>query len=193
MKKLLTIFCALAAILLTGCDNELDERTTLTFIGDSFVARWDLQNSFSSLATTNMGRSGAHIDYIEQHAGQMTGKNVVVIIGTNESFLMAENMRDGYVDKYLSAILGLDAKKVYLYDVFPRAFAGDRGTINSDIRAFNAVIAEKVKSYPQITYLQVYDLLAGDHDGINPEYYMDGLHINPQGYEILADKLFKYL
>lgn len=184
----------LAATLLAGCDSALDDRTTLHFVGDSLVARWDLQNSFSSLATYNLGRSGAGIAYIESLAGQLAGKNAVILIGTNDNLLMIgdDSLRD-YSQRYLAAIEALGAERVYLYSVPPRDFAGDRATVNDDISRFNTLIETLTADSPHITYIGVYDDFVGDDGKICLEYYNDRLHLSPQGYEILTQKLFDRL
>lgn len=189
---ILRYFLVLAVSLLSACDSQLDEETTLSFVGDSIIARWDLQSSFSSWITYNLGVSGSGIGYIEDLSGRMTGRNVVLLIGTNDSRLMADpETRREYEEKYVDAIVGLRAEKTYLFEVLPRDFSGDDPAVNDHIRAFNEEIAAKISAFPSITYLKVYDDFTGADGKIREEYYNDGLHLSPQGYEILASCLFK--
>lgn len=178
---------------MSGCDHGLDDNVRLTFIGDSIIAGWDLQHSFSSMITYNMGVSGSRIDYIESLAGTMSGKNIVVIAGTNDSQLMMDETRDEYVERYLRAIDDLCATRVYLFEILPRHASYDRIDINVDIMKFNAAIRTALRDYPQITYIPAYSDFTGDYGGINPEYYIDGLHPNTLGYRILSANLMKAL
>lgn len=187
--KFLLTFIVLS---LFGCNTELDKRTTLTFVGDSIIARWDLQSYFSSLITYNQGRSGEGIKYIESLAGKMKGKNVVIMIGTNDSYMMREEpYRSDYVDRYISAINGMDAEVVYLFEVLPREFAGDDVDINQYIPAFNNEVAEKIKDYSNVRYIKVFDKFVDDNRRIIYRFYNDGLHLSPEGYEVLANALFE--
>ena len=189
--KLLLLFVALS---LGACNSDLDKSTTLTFTGDSIIARWDLQSYFSSLITYNKGRSGAGIPYIESMAEQMKGKNVVVMIGTNDSFMMRDAAtRAEYVDRYVSAINALGADRVYLFEVLPRAFVIDDEYTNQDIRNFNAEVAEKIKDYGNFVYLKVYDKFLDKNNRIIYGYFSDGLHLRPEGYEVLRNALFNKL
>lgn len=190
MKNIiLSIIVAISCGILSGCNDELDRRTTLTFVGDSLIARWDLQQYFSSFVTTNMGKSGAGLDYIFSLKGTMTGRNIVVMIGTNNSYEMTAGKREAYAERYIEAILALNADTVYLYSVLPRYCSGDAPNINDNIKAFNEIVKLKVAEYRHIAYIEVYDEFIGDYHGINPQYYNDGLHLSFAGYEILHNKL----
>lgn len=177
-----------------SCDKQLDEQTTLTFIGDSLIARWDLQSYFSSLITYNRGLSGAGIWHVESMEGMMKGKNVVVMIGTNDYYYMntPEN-RLQYEDRYMVALKGLKADKIYLYEVLPRDCDSDPEWINEAIRTFNADIAVRVAEEPDIVYIKVYDSFLGKDGRIIELYYGDRLHLSEPGYEILANSLFSKL
>ncbi|MDE6377561.1 MAG: hypothetical protein K2K72_02325 [Duncaniella sp.] len=189
--KILLTFIVMS---LCACNSDLDKRTTFTFTGDSIIECWDLQSYFSSLITYNRGRSGAGIPYIESMAGQMKGKNVVVMIGTNDSFMMRDAAtRAEYVDRYVSAINALGAGTVYLFEVLPREFVIDDKYTNQDIRNFNAEVAGKIKDYGNFVYLKVYDKFLDGDGRIIYEYYSDGLHLSPEGYEVLGNALFNRL
>lgn len=192
MTKLLKyLFILIVAITVPSCeDKEAD--TTIDFIGDSLIARWDLPSYFPSRMVENYGKSGATIDYLEQYAGSFVGRTVVVEIGTNDSWQMAPQHVETYSRRYMEAVTGLGAKKVYLFSVLPRDFKNDVPDTNRDILNFNAIIKQKVNDYPQITYLDVYSDFMLDGKP-NPGLYNDRLHLSPAGYEILASALDKAL
>ena len=193
-RRQLYPFLTVFAMLFAACNDDLDRKTTLTFTGDSIIARWDLQNYFSSLATTNLGVSGAGIDYIESLSGRMKGLNVVIMIGTNDNYMFHdEGPRKEYEVRYMAALDALEAETIYLYEVLPREFNNQDAVLNDYIRLFNNEIAEFVAERPSIVYLQVFDSFIDTGNHINQQYYNDGLHLSPEGYEILADALFNEL
>lgn len=191
MKPLRYIVLLITALALLACrDEKRDGR--LCFVGDSIVARWDVAASFPSRRVENYGRSGAGIGYIESLAGDFAEKEIVVLIGTNDSPLMTDRLRKTYAERYIDAILALGASHIYLYSVLPRDFAVDRDEINDDILKFNGLIQTLAADIPSITYLNVYpDFLRNGN--INPQYYNDGLHLSPYGYEILDAALLNAL
>ena len=178
-------------LLITGCNPELDDKTTLTFIGDSIIARWDLQSSFSSLITYNKGVSGSGISYIEELSGKLSGRNIVILSGTNDNHLMKDqDSRKSYALRYIDAINSLKAEKIYLYEVLPREFKDENFIINENIRLFNNEINELISNNERIVYLKVFDNFLNDSGHINWQFYYDGLHLNSEGYNILANALF---
>lgn len=190
-KYLKYLFILLIAAISPACeDKEAD--TTLDFIGDSLVARWDLPACFPSRMVENYGKSGATIGYLEQYAGYFVGRIVVIEIGTNDSWQMAPQHVEAYSRRYIEAVIGLGAKKVYLFSVLPRDLKNDAPDTNRNILNFNAIIKQKVKEYPQITYLDVYPGFLIDGKP-NPGLYNDRLHLSPAGYEILSAALDKAL
>lgn len=176
----------LCAMTMVSCDDSLDR--TLYFTGDSIIARWDLSESFPSYICYNNGKSGAGIGYIESQAGSYTGKDVVVMIGTNDNWMMRTEELEAYATRYVNAVLALNAKKVFLYSVLPRDFGNDRSEVNSDIFKFNHLIDKMVIDKHSIIYLQVYDDFMRDGKP-NQQLYNDGLHLSPYGYEILKINL----
>lgn len=189
LRDILVAFAAL--VLMSSCSDDVKD-ARLDFIGDSIVARWDLAEYFPSRLVYNYGKSGAGIEYIESLAGRFAGRNVVVMIGTNNNYLFVESEREDYARKYVDAINALDAKRVYLYSVLPRDFTSDRDDVNDDIAEFNAVVKRMVESMPAIVYMDVYDDFL--HDGkIDFQLYSDKLHLSPYGYEILTKTLLHEL
>lgn len=189
LRDILVAFAAL--VLLSSCSDDVKD-ARLDFVGDSIVARWDLAEYFPSRLVYNYGKSGAGIEYIESLAGRFAGRNVVVMIGTNNNYLFVESEREDYARKYVDAINALDAKRVYLYSVLPRDFTSDRDDVNDDIAEFNAVVKRMVESMPAIVYMDVYDDFL--HDGkIDLQLYSDKLHLSPYGYEILTKTLLHEL
>lgn len=175
----------------SSCGDKPEDRL-LCFIGDSQVERWDLPAYFPSRRVENFGYCGSGIDYLESYAGEFRGKDVVVLSGTNNTNFFNENDREAFVDRYVDAILALEARKIYLYSILPRDFKNDYRGVNDYILAFNRIVKEKVREYPSIVYLDVYDkFMCGGK--INPQLYTDRLHLTIYGYEILTRSLIKAL
>lgn len=168
------------------------EDSTIDFVGDSIVARWDINADFPSYYVYNYGVGGSGINLIESYRSKFQGNDVVVLTGTNDNPLFTNSRRKEYAQRYVSSILGLTEKQVYLFSVLPRNFKGDRNEINNDIKEFNNLVYELVKDIDRVTYLDVFEDFMKDGD-INYKYFSDSLHPNIFGYEILSQKLLKSL
>lgn len=185
------IICLLAPFTLISCDSPQSD-PIINFVGDSIVARWDINQDFPSYCVYNHGVGGSGIELLENYSHKFLGQDVVVIAGTNDNNLLIEDQRDDYAKRYLSSVLSLTDHNIYLYSLLPRDFTGDRTNINDDIQAFNAIIRNFVEDIDRVVYIDVFsDFINGGN--IDYTYYSDGLHLNSIGYEILTQKLLKEL
>lgn len=184
----------MACSIFSSCSSS-DEQE-LIFIGDSLIANWDVERFFPSFAIKNYGLSGSGIDHIEDYAHCFEGKEVVVIIGTNDWSYYKTNdagKLNEYANRYVNAISNLDAATVFLFSIFPRHSESDSENINDYIRALNCCIRETIKSKTtNIIYIDAFDDMMKNGD-ICWELTYDGLHLNSFGYLLLKSKLNVYL
>lgn len=187
------IYITMILLILSSCST-LDFQE-LYFLGSSSIERWDVQYYFPNYITYNKGKSGAKIDYIEEFAGKFREKNVVIYIGTNDINYQIRNHVDELTDRFINAYNGLEAKRIYLYSLFPNNNIENDNQIeqNDLIDEVNDSIRNKVsKKCPQIVYLDVHDKLT--YKGkLNMQYSYDGLHLNNEGYEIISQYLINEL
>ena len=190
MKRITKLMYLLSVLFIVSCSTEDDCR--LTFVGDSIVARWDLEEYFPTYMTENDGISGAGIGKIKELAHMYLGKDIVVLIGTNDVAGISDETLDVYSKDYITSIVELDAKKIYLFSILPRDFKSDIDGINERISKLNALIAERAGNYAAITYINMFEEFYKDGT-LNIELSYDGLHLSPYGYEKLSNSLKKYL
>lgn len=182
---LLSVLAALAAC--TG-----DDYRPLAFVGDSHVARWDVQASFPSFATENHGISGRRLDYIESKAHAFKGKDLVVIIGTNDVMQLEESVEE-YAERYVDAIAALGAERTFLFSIFPRSSTVWKDGSEKTAAANAAIRRQLEAAAPDIVYIDVFPDLLDEGGGLNPNLSCDGVHLNSYGYEILTSKLIEQL
>lgn len=181
------------AVGLTACDKDED---TYSFIGDSIVTRWDLQASFPTLITRNLGKSGSGVAYLEASHGKLKGEIATVICGTNDyRSITSDEAAADYATRYVAALDGLGAKRLYVFPVLPRAFKSDDAMTLPTIEKLNKAIESELTAAgnPSIIYLNVYSKFLNDKGSLNMNLSYDGLHLNPQGYEILSSELKKHI
>lgn len=177
----------------TSCGDEPD--TEVFFVGDSLVEFWDAGRSFPTLRFRNLGRAGAGIAYLGELGDRVAGREVVLLIGTNDAWQMVSDGVEDYADRYIAAARGLKAGKIYLFSVLPRTLTTDTEELREAIPLFNSVIRGRLVEFGcEVAYVDVYDRMRdGNSRGIRPELSPDGIHLNSYGYEILTEELWKKL
>lgn len=132
-------------------NKSIEQFVSVDFVGDSMIERWDLSDYFETWHTRNFGKSGAGIDYLEMLQGRFVNRRIVVIIGINDSIYFSEQELDGYVARYIDAIRGLGADKIYLFSVLPCNF-----NRNDEIESFNSAVKQRIKPYDDMVYIDAY-------------------------------------
>lgn len=189
MHLICRLVMAVCLVGLVGCESDNDRM--LYFAGDSIAYNWPVEECFPSIITDNRAMRGSGIARIEEQLVEFAGKEVVIIVGTNDLWLAREDM-EAYVERYVTAIGNLKASKVYLFPILPRSSESDPVEQHDFIFALNQLIRCRADILPEVVYVDVYDEFLYER-GLNPAYTVDGLHLSRDGYRILTDKLFGLL
>lgn len=182
--------------LASSCSD--DGVSELCFVGDSLVAGWDVKSSFPTRVVRNDGVSGAHLEDILTWNLDYRGKDVVMLIGTNNlgyEFIDEQTRPQfiaDFVEEYRHTIETLAPRRVFVISILPRSAENDDKNISLYIRELNAALEQMVAALGYGTFVDVYDyfLYKG---GMNMNYSLDGLHLNDLGYNILNVRLSKEL
>ena len=181
---------------LGACSN--DESTELCFVGDSLVAGWDTYSAFPTRIVRNDGVGGAHLEDLLTWNLDYRGKDVVMLVGTNNmgSAILNDNTRPqfiaDFVEEYRHTIETWAPRRVFVISILPRNFKNDNERLYSCIQELNLALSQMVESLDYGTFVDVYDYFL--YEGkLNMDYSLDGLHLNDLGYNILNVRLAKEL
>lgn len=193
MKKLFTIITMMAAML-GSCGSDSDLNKVLCFVGDSLIARWDLNFFFPARLTRNDGVSGSGVQYLESLGGKYAGGRVVVLSGTNDLALVPLGDEQAYAERFVEAVSNLGAERVIVISIPPRSknWCHNELDDNTRIKSMNACIARQCGTRPNFTYVDVFDQLVSD-GFLYGGYTHDGLHLSEPGYEIITKNLKNFL
>lgn len=180
--KVGTLYMLIFSIFLAACSKELDNE--IYFVGDSLIARWDLQKSFPTCETHNDGVSGTGIRYIESKKNTYHNCTIVALSGTNDVFSERSDL-ESYVFRYINALKTTGASSVYILSIPPRLY--NENDINKYIVSLNRLLQEQCKR-SGMTFVDVYDDLCRE-ETLNSQYTLDGIHLNEYGYEIITKKI----
>ncbi len=175
----------------------------LLFLGDSITAGWPrarqlFDERYGKYDVANFGIGGDRTQHVlwRIENGELDGispKVVVLMIGTNNSGLPAEQMTAG-VTKIVEAIHAkLPNTKVLLLGIFPRSekatdAKGDPSPIRVKLQQVNANLA-KLDDGKQTRYLEIWKQFLGEDGSLSKEIMPDFLHPSAKGYQIWADTM----
>jgi len=161
----------------------------LSFIGSSHIAYWILDKHFADQEYNSYGMPGAGIDYIERFNIDVSDSVAVIMIGTNDLYIVNDRNMDQYATRYINAISNIKTKATYLVSILPRNDYPDSTSLNRFIARLNDSIMPKTIERG-IHYIDVFPLLL-NHGRMDESITFDDLHLNDKGYDILAEQVRK--
>ena len=82
--------------------------------------------------------------------------------------------------------------EVYLLSVYP---VSEKSQYASKVKIRNNTTVRELNQQlavlPGVTYVDFFDYLTDDMGQLNDNYTTDGLHLSPQGYQVLAEPIIK--
>lgn len=173
-------------LFLPGCSNDSSEK--LIFIGDSLIRNWDTEKYIPFLNTENRGVDGYRMEDCNNIKVNDKEAIVVLLIGTNDLITSNDTKyAEEFSEKYIELVNGFTCKRIVCISILPKD-----GFNYKIIHEINKCIESKLKSQRNCIFLNVAEdfLYNGE---MNPEYTVDGIHLNSKGYDLLSSKLCEVL
>lgn len=172
----------------------------IVFVGDSITQDFPIHDYFSGMLVYNRGIGGdttvGLLSRLNESIFELQPRTVVLLIGTNDFALLKttpEQVRDNMKTIVSQIKAMLPSANIILESIYPvnpaldRFSVGDRS--NRIIRETNRLL----KSLRDVTYVDLAVLLANEAGDLSPEFTVEGLHINQNGYALIAKTLKPYL
>ena len=173
------------------------------FLGDSLTEYYDLDKYYKDLPVVNSGISGNITEDIlndmDHRVYQYNPSKVFLLIGTND---IQKGISSSEIVDHIKEILtdihdNRPYAELYLESLYPVDEDKDasRDRTNEEIIEIN----KKLKKYckdKDIVYIDLFQELVDEEDEnirIKDEYSEDGLHLTDEGYEVVTNKIMKYL
>lgn len=172
------------------------------FLGDSITDFYDLNKYFPNQPVVNSGISGNTTEDIlndmNHRIYQYNPSHIFLLIGTND--IANGKSPDEVVTNIKEIVNQVKEKKqivtFYIESIYPvndtvnKSIVGQRN--NEDIIEINNQL-KKFCEENEITYIDMFSILADDNGNLKEEYTKDGLHISDIGYERITKELETYL
>lgn len=176
------------------------------FLGDSITDYYDLDKYFEDLPVVNSGINGNTTEDIlndmRNRVYIYNPSKVFILIGVNDLIKdisceetvdnikhIIEDIKENrpYCEIYLESIYPINDSDVDEVDL---DMVDNRS--NEDIKNINKEL-KKLAKEEKITYIDLYDELADKDGKLKLDYTTEGLHISDKGYEVITNKLIKYI
>jgi len=197
------ILLALALACLFACSSDPEPNNEpVCFVGDSITYGWDLEKHFPGLVTSKHAVAGAVVEDIDDwDVSDCKGKRTVFLMGINNIWSFTsdlegiEEVHDYFGKLFVHYAASLGGKPLLYVSVMPRILTGIQDTLYVDnVRKQNAVVKHKLDSLGvDYHYVDVFDDFLVEGNVLDTSLFVDGLHPNEKGYEILTAKLKPYL
>ena len=186
--------------------SENAEGGGVVFFGDSLTEMYDLDEHYPDLKVFNRGISGDTTDHmLKRLKGNVIALKPDVVIFLGGCNDLRHGAQEDVVLENISNIIAtlkseLDGVKVIVQSLYPINTRNDGIFKNipgectvEKLENVNAGIAALCEEYG-VTFVNMYPLLASSAGDIRPELVLpDGLHLRPNGYDLVTETLRPFL
>ncbi len=170
-------------------------KADIVFVGDSITARGEWQEFFPDQVVLNRGIDSDVTEGVRNRLSviiEAQPEKVFLMIGINDlrQGIPLETTLEHYGQVLDSLTAALPDCEVYVQSVLP--VHSSTGIPNADVQALNASIRELAIEH-DITYIDIYSLLADEDNDLPKAYSVDGVHMTGEGYGIWIEALKPYV
>jgi len=177
--------------------NKYSEPGGIVFVGDSITQDFNVYEYFPKYKVYNRGigadTSRGVLGRLNESVFELKPKKVFLNIGTNDFELINDGLDAIFsrikeiIEKISNSDKNLELYFISIYPVNPTISNSVGKRNNKDIKELN----NRISNIEGIKYLNIYDLLLKD-GYLNPDYTIEGLHMNQNGYEIIKNETIKH-
>lgn len=172
----------------------------IVFLGDSITQDFNVYELFAGRLVYNRGIGGdTTVGVLKRMDVSVYDLNpcvVVILIGTNDFALLQSSAQEIF-ERIKTIIQGihetLPQTKILLQSVYPVNETLDAMSVlprnNQAIDDLNQML----KTLDHVTYLDLNRILKDATGRFNPLFTLEGLHVSPQGYQLIRDEIEKIL
>ncbi|HHX80467.1 MAG TPA: lysophospholipase [Acholeplasmataceae bacterium] len=182
------------------------EKGKTVFLGDSLTEFFRIEEFFHQFNPYNRGiasdKTIGVLERLESNVIALKPSKVFLQIGTNDlnsKKQLRQNLLVNIKEILLRLKENLPNAQIYFISLYPvnrKAkffsifFVGKRK--NNDIAAINSEV-EAFCNDNNFVYIDIYNNLLDENGNLNKKYTIEGLHLNFEGYCLIASLLFPYL
>ena len=175
-------------------ENQKLDKGQIVFAGDSITEFFALKKYLGrDFPLVNRGVAGIDsvwlLEHLKEQILDLEPSKLVILIGIND-------IGRGYPVQDVVNIMTIRQEslytEIYLLSIFPVSERLEHAS-NVKIRN-NATVGERNQQLavlPGVTYVDLFDYLTDAQGQLNANYTTDGLYLNPQAYQVIAEPIIK--
>ena len=174
-----------------------DTKDEIIFLGNSISDNCEWSELFENPNVKNRGIGGDDTDGVLERIDEVLSsspKKVFILIGTND--LAYGKTVDHIIENYNKILDSISIKspdtEVFIQSVLPVDEAVHWTRKMSDIKLINGKLIE-ICDERGIVYIDLFPLFVNSENKLNPDYSIDGLHLNAAGYLLWKDYIIDYV
>ncbi|MBI9009919.1 MAG: lysophospholipase [Tenericutes bacterium] len=178
--------------------NKYSKPGGVVFLGDSITQDFNVYEYFPEHRVYNRGigadTSKGVLGRLNESVFQLKPKKVFLNIGTNDLDLIDDGIDAIFsriseiIEKIQNSDKNLILYFISIYPVNPNVTNTPGKRKNEDISELN----KRIQEITGINYINIYDKLLKD-GFLNPDYTIEGLHMNQSGYEVIKAEIIKHI
>jgi lysophospholipase L1-like esterase len=174
-----------------------DTKDEIIMLGNSLTDQAEWNEILNNPHVKNRGIGGDDTDGVLERLNGIVAvepAKVFILIGTND--LAYGKGVDQVIENYRRILDTLAMQtpetRVYVQSILPTEDAIHTTRPNGDIMKINARLREICRERG-VAYIDLFTAFATEDHKLNPEYSIDGLHLNGKGYMLWKDLIEKYV
>lgn len=184
------------------------EENNIVFYGDSIIEYYDVEHIFKSLGHVyNCGIGGITSDmllhFLDEGVIKYQPSQVYILIGTNDlgNTVMASPRDIALNVKTMVEMIHYNLPKCQIHLISPipcvekiHGYASmHQGLRSNDILKMLMSEYRRVIPYEYVDYIDVFSALYDENQELREDVFIDGLHINEDGYALLTEAILNHV
>lgn len=176
--------------------NRFIKKGGIAFVGDSITQDYPIHDHFPGLVLYNRGIGGdttiGLLKRLEVSIFDLEPTSVVLWIGTNDFGVLDASVSDVF-DRILETIdrihRQLEHVTIFLLSLSPVNPEVNAITVGKRTNKKILELNQKLSTIENVTYIDLFPLLADEKGNLKGRLTYDGLHLNGEGYAVLTPLL----
>jgi len=178
-----------------GLNNHV-KKGGIVFVGDSITQDYPIGEYFPEKLVYNRGIGGdtsqGLLGRLEESVYALDPMCVILLIGTNDLVLLGDGI-EAIFNRIQEAILQIrdhcPYTRIVCEAVYPVNPDIDPVTVSKRSNSDILVLNKRLKDIPDVTFIDLTNVLSDSTGALSKQLSLDGLHINQEGYRLVSDKL----
>lgn len=176
--------------------EKLDYKCDVMFFGHSQIEMSDFRKYFPNVKIVTSGYPGDNVSGMRMRVAQIEAlkpSKVFLMCGVNSLGMKDEDFKYQYNALVEEIEEASPNSKLYIFNILPECNGPLGSTSNNKKIVYRNKFIEEYTQRKNIVLIDLYSLYADKNGVLFEDVTIDGVHLNPQGYDRWADAIKQYM